>query len=296
MDWLRHHILSWLGRHLLAVIGAPTSIAFLTYLAKKFGDKILDALPGWIKRKRQKLLTDFVDFYRGEIDMHSHAYVPGSTPDTGKRIAETNAVESLCKWMEGTNSFFVLSGERGIGKSRTCIELAKKVNPARRFTWVNRDRVRWINIKYYKTELAATNSVSVEPLVKEEGVYVYDNYSQGDSLLPSISPLILRKGAKLLVVSKEFQGPASKLLELTTPLDTSPSKMAGGDLREVIRARAAWRKSQVDELTIDRILRLADGIPGVAVLCVDRFAKRGRLEGIDTLDDLYSAVFSDLQI
>jgi tetratricopeptide (TPR) repeat protein len=288
---------AWLSVHLHAIVSGSALLAVGGYLAKKFADKVIDALPGWPTwRARRRLVTDCAKFYRGEMVMHSHAFVPRQMIDTARD--RPNSIEDLSKWMRDTKTVLILYGERGIGKSRLCIEFAKNENNKHRSYFMQRDVVRWINIKEY-SKPASDYCKAVEPLIKKGTTYVYDSYPDSGAFLGSVADLVRRKKGKLLVVSPDPEGPvkalASTEIQFDLPLDLTPGTMGRDDLHEVVKSRAAEVGAEIDDVTMEKITSIATGLPGVAVLCVERVKKKGRLEGIDTLDGLYYSIWNDLE-
>ena len=281
---------------LSTILGGTAALSgVVRYLAKKYGDKIIEAIPGTVERWREQRLTDVANFYRVEMARHSHTFVATRPINTMGLRGRIDVVENLSQWMRGPQPFLILFGQRGIGKSRCCIEFAKKENNSHRTHLMARDVVRWINIREYKNENSEKFCAALKPLIKKGTVYLYDDYGDCKNFLGGVATIVSQCGGKLLVLSRDNLSPGRTLTSIQPPVEIRTETMDQDDLRAVITARASQAGCEIDDVTMDKICRIAFGLPEVAVLCVDRVAKRGRLEGIDTLDELYYSIIFDLE-
>lgn len=291
---------SWVSDHLRAILSGGAVLGAGIYIVKKLTDKVIDTLFPWLERLRTgwRLLTDFPTVYHEEMPMHAHAFVvrPPLVTDLGR----TDCVEFLSAWKDGTKGphpFLIISGERGVGKTRCCIEFAKNANHNQRPFVMRLPAVRWIHIKADKTKSASEYCAALAPFIRKGTVYVYDTSRDAhcEGFLEQIAAVVFSNQAKLLVISHDPEGPANKLGRTARILDITPAPMDRDALADLAQRRAGTDRCEIDDVTIDTIWRIANGLPGVAVLAVDRVANRGRLEGIETLDALYDSIFADLE-
>jgi tetratricopeptide (TPR) repeat protein len=253
------------------------------------------ALIGWLSARwwkhftfrrdleRGRYLLGYSAFYGAELDRHKHAYVP-RWEKVGKSglTLERPIVQDLVTWIEGSQTFLILFGEVGIGKSRCVIEAAR-----------GRD-LRWINLKAYKNT-PATLLQALEHLVTEGMVCVCDAY-QDCQEFDKLVELIDRTKGRLLVLTRDLQAPQRALENKSHAPAICLYKMSDDTLRAMAHARGMDSAATAfNEITMTTILAISEGVPAITLLAVDYYARRGKLVGIENLDELLDSIYSDFE-
>lgn len=264
----------------LVTLAAGLAVGFIGWCCHRFWKR-------WQKcaeLKAGRYLVSYSDFYGQELDRHKHKYVQRKDRGSEKGEPVTHPViEQIRDWIKGPQTLLVLFGEAGIGKTRCVIEAAKGSD------------LRWINLASYRNSPDELRK-GLSELVTEGMLCVCDEY-QDCREFEKLVDLIIRKKGKLLVVSRDRQGPERAIQDRTQWLDIPLYKMADGTLAEVVRARAdELHADEPDRISLNAILRISEGVPAFTVLLVDYQARKKNLDGIDTRRRLLDSLYSDFEV
>jgi len=235
----------------------------------------------WLLIKRlaifwEKYITPYKSFYGDELATHDIEYV------------DTGFVERILNWSKKGSTYLILSGEAGIGKSRCCIEVAKR---RRRWTM-------WINLRSYGSywrESPDKFREALDKVMDSVSVYVYDDYEDHPEFLAHAADLVLKKGAKLIVITQDVGSVREAIGKRGRPEEIEITKVEETRLREIINAKANKLKiAEIGTPFIKHLLDVAEGNPGLVVLGLEHAQRFGSLEGINTRDQLFESIYKDM--
>jgi len=261
-------------------------VAVVGFLTKKVADLLISKWWDIFKirrfRAKGKFLVDFREFYGDELKRHEQPYVQRMELSGAGTTEARGVVQKIVDWATGPTHFLILSGEGAIGKSRCCIEAAKI------------REMKWINVKAYKNTPDKL-LVGLEDLVHAEQVCVYEDYQEYRDAFGKVVDLIIRRKGKLLVISREELGPKGEIENREKPELIQLRKMAEETLKAIAQEKASQSKIELDDLTLQTIIRISEGIPGIVVLAMDQYAKEGTLQGIENYDQLLGSIYRNLE-
>jgi tetratricopeptide (TPR) repeat protein len=231
-------------------------------------------LIGWIltkiAQKRAKCLLTYPEYYGEEMERHKHRFILRREEGEEKDI-----VKEILEWIEGEQNFLILAGEGGIGKSRACIEAAKK----------RKVRLQWINLRGYQGKEEILEK-GLEEVLQKRKSYVFENCEEQQESFGKISDIILKKKAKLITITRE---PGLLIEELErrseSPLLISLGKME--NLSDMIPFH--------DPILHSQIAKISEGIPAITRMAIEQFQTSGTLRGIEDRYGLLNSVYLTIQ-
>ena len=229
-------------------------------------------LKNWSSRKGGNCLLIATDFYGEEMERHKHDFV---FRNEGGEIRDR--VKEIESWIKSPRNFLLLSGEGGIGKSRCCIEAAKR----NEMTWIN---LRGLNTKNFQE--AGQGKEKLERILKAGMILVFEDYQEYRSILSEAVSVVLQKKAKLLILSREPDPPRRELKNWgQIPLEIHLKRI--GNVPEITPLD--------DSFLLSQIVKISEGNPAIARMAVEHFQMTKNLNGIKDRYELFNSVYQNIE-
>src|SRR6266436_6209511 len=276
---------------LKSLLGGLSLAAVLGYLLKKAADFAFD----WFKQRRAdkkdeaRFLVDFREYYDQEMQRHSHQYVKRIEVNGTGTTKQRDPVRQIEEWVDGPSRFLILSGGGSIGKSRCCIEAARH------------KKMKWIFLKGYVVTPDDLKE-GLDRFVRRNSVYVYEDYEEYPSdTFRKVVDVTFRKKARLLAVSTDEEGP-KRAISTSNRVSTDfiqliqLRNLTGQSIELMVRDRARLaRQIELDSTTLDNIVSISEGLPGVGLLAFDLYARKRTLPAIQTPEHLLGYIYRNCE-
>ena len=219
-----------------------------------------------LAEKRARFLLRYPTYYGGDEKGQSHRLIPRK--EGGK---ERDPAKEILDWIKSHQSFLILSGEGGIGKTRAVIDVARK----------RRMRIEWINLKEYRGR-EETLLKGLEEVIQNRRVYVFEDYQEFRECYGKVLDIIRKKTARLITVTRDPLTPREELKNRgEAPFEIRLGKME--NIREMLPIE--------DPLLLSHIVRISEGIPAIAKMALRQVERTGSIMGMEEpggfLDSLY---------
>jgi tetratricopeptide (TPR) repeat protein len=256
---------------------------FLTPVVPSVEIKPSESLRRKIQRLRWRsspatVLISYQDYYGPQLHMHEHNYVERQEIQLVEAgSTQSPVLEQITKWVEGEEpyTFLILSGEGSIGKTRCCIEMAKGFE------------MRWIHLPGFKKR-ADDLIKGLKQILSVSEVCVYEDYQEHKQLFERILDIVITASARLIIVSREGDAVERQLISRRQEANFIHIRLKKlANLADIVPSS--------DPILVSKIVTIAEGNPGIALMAFNHYKLQGHLNHIEDRHRLLDCIYLNLQ-
>jgi tetratricopeptide (TPR) repeat protein len=220
-------------------------------------------------------------FTEDELEKFNLKYVD-RIEEKGKR----DVIDEVRQFLKSSNQVLIITGESGTGKTRLAVEVSKEINSG----WEFWNKCLFVNLRHYKEPVDIKDRLNKE--LSKHITVIFDDYQYNLDVFNEVKNIAFKRDSKIIITTRPiFVG---GLKEKIGQAAIKPLFLGRMDVKDIL--------SDIhDEHLKERIIRISEGIPSIALLALDYvedFTTQGGqsfFQGITSKGEFFSKIIHDFE-